>query len=90
MGLVIISLYVNYETPLLNVFFGQQQHTANDRSCRKLLLQTDIKKIMAYENVSYKEVVQIKHSKAVNTAFSFAYKVAKKVILKTLLKCSIF
>ncbi|XP_025192857.1 uncharacterized protein LOC112592911 [Melanaphis sacchari] len=47
-------------------------HLATDRSCREWLLQKDIKKIMATENLSYKDTLIFKKNKCYTPAFKYS------------------
>lgn len=47
-------------------------HLSTDRSCREWSLQKDIKKIMATENISYKDAAAIKKNKHYTSAFKYS------------------
>lgn len=46
-------------------------HLTSDRSCPEWSTHKHIKRIIAVENISYAEVVQIKHSGYTNKAHTF-------------------
>ena len=52
--------------------FCKQPHLATDRSCREWATQKEIKKIMATENVSYKDALNFKKNNYYTTAFTFS------------------
>jgi hypothetical protein len=51
-------------------------HLATDRSCSEWASQKEIKRIMACENISFREAAQIRKSATVNSAYSYADKVS--------------
>jgi len=59
-------------------FLSAATYVAKNSSCKKWLTQKEIKKIMASENIPFKEAVQFQKTGTVNKAFSFANKAAHK------------
>ncbi|KAL4119464.1 hypothetical protein QTP88_012271 [Uroleucon formosanum] len=58
--------------------FCQGSHLATDRSCREWDFQRDVKKIMATENLSFKDAFNFKKRNQVSSAFSFSNIVNKQ------------
>lgn len=52
--------------------YCKQPHLATDRSCQEWSTQKDIKKIMANENISYKDAIIFKKNNCYTTAFSYS------------------
>ena len=52
--------------------FCQLSHLSTDRSCQELVYQKDIKKIMATENISFKDAVDFKKNKCYTSAFKYS------------------
>lgn len=61
--------------------FCQQSHLATDRSCQEWDFQRDVKKIMATENLSFKDAINFKKRNQVSSAFSFSNIVNKQPIV---------
>lgn len=53
-------------------FFCKLPHVATDRSCQEWSTQKDIKKIMATENISYKDALVFKKNKCYSSANTFS------------------
>ncbi|KAL4085278.1 hypothetical protein QTP88_027137 [Uroleucon formosanum] len=51
--------------------FCKLPHAATDRSCQEWSVQKDIKKIMATENISYKDALEFKKNKYYTSAFKY-------------------
>lgn len=60
--------------------FCHLPHLATDRSCNEWNVQRDIKKIMATENLSFKEATNFKKQNQVTSAFSYSKIVNKQPI----------
>lgn len=52
-------------------FYCKLPHLATDRICREWLVQKDIKKIMANENISYQDALVLKKNNCYTSAFKF-------------------
>ncbi|KAL5234042.1 hypothetical protein ACI65C_001452 [Semiaphis heraclei] len=52
--------------------FCKLPHVATDRSCQEWSAQKDIKKIMATENISYKDAIIFKKNKCYTSAFKYS------------------
>lgn len=52
--------------------FCSLPHLATDRSCREWLFQKEIKKIMATENLSYREALDFKKNNYLTSAFKYS------------------
>lgn len=64
--------------------FCQLPHLATDRSCKEWDFQRDVKKIMATENVSFKEAINLKKQNQVTSAFTYSNIVNKQPVLSHL------
>lgn len=58
--------------------FCQLPHLATDRSCKEWDFQKDLKKIMATENLSFKDAINFKKQNQVTSAFSYSHIVNKQ------------
>ena len=61
--------------------YCQLPHLATDRSCKEWDFQRDLKKIMATENLSFKDAINFKKQNQVTSAFSYSHIVNKQPIL---------
>lgn len=61
--------------------FCQLPHLATDRNCKEWDFQRDLKKIMATENLSFKDAINFKKQKQVTSAFSYSHIVNKQPAL---------
>lgn len=62
--------YVQSTDPVC--LFCKLPHRATDRSCQEWATQKDLKKIMATENISYKDALIFKKNNCYSTAFTFS------------------
>jgi len=68
---------INTSSPVC--FYCKLGHKATDRSCSQWIYQKDIKKIMAFNNVSYADAVILKKKNIVNAAHNFSEIITKNL-----------
>ncbi|KAL4132407.1 hypothetical protein QTP88_009561 [Uroleucon formosanum] len=66
--------------------FCKLPHLATDRRCREWLTQKEIKKIMATENISYKDALDFKKNNRYTSAFKFSDVVQNQPTISEMLK----
>ncbi|KAL4084799.1 hypothetical protein QTP88_027701 [Uroleucon formosanum] len=66
--------------------FCKLPHLATDRRCREWLTQKEIKKIMATENISYKDALDFKKNNRYTSAFKFSDVVQNQPPITEILK----
>jgi len=66
--------------------FCKLPHLATDRSCKEWSIQKDIKKIMATENISFKDAIDFKKNKCYSTANTFSDVVKSQPPISEILK----
>ena len=64
-----------------NCLFCHLPHLATDRNCQEWDTQRDIKKIMATENISFREAASLKNQNQVTSAFTYSNIVNKKPMI---------